>query len=191
MNMRFFCSTLFLGVSITVAGTLSLAATPLALARSPQAAGSITMHLNFKGSYKQVKTLHATEHIAPKAPDTDSMGCVVLKHGPLTLFFVHAQVNSGFLHINSASITIFNYRSSVTQYGASSTPTGTGAHMSFEVVPPIHFFSDPKTVLVKLSNGGKSGTFAASKFPSSAISKAAGETVTGTWTCSDVKTVSV
>lgn len=189
MHTRFRRSSLLVGICLTVTGTLFPAIAPLALARSPQAAGSITMHLTFKGSFKQVKTLHVKEHIAPQAPDTDSMGCVILKHGPLTVFFVHALVSSGILKISSASISIFNYRPSVTQYGASSSAMGTGAHMSFEVVPPLRFFSEPKSALVKLSTGGRSGTFTASKFPTSAVSKAAGETVSGSWSCSNVRTV--
>lgn len=182
---------LLLGIGVPLTGALAFPTSPVASARSLDSAPRISLHVVFKGSYNHAETLRAIEHVSAKAPDADSMGCLVLKHGAVTEFFVHVQVNSGLLNINSASITIDNYRSSVTRYGASSTHGGTGARMDFEVIPPLHFYSNPSVVRLQLSHGGKSGTFSASRFPVSAVSHAAGETVTGAWTCSQVKTVRV
>ncbi len=135
-----------LTAGISVAAAVTLAISPAALARSPAAASKIAIHVVFKGSYKHVETLRATERVSRRAPDSDSLGCLALTHGSLSIFFVHVLVSSGLVNINEAKITIGNYRPSTTTYGAMSSPIpsthmGTGAQLSFEVIPPLHFFS--------------------------------------------------
>jgi len=158
-------------------GTLARAATPHA------SSGTITAHLLYQGSYHHTATIQARAAFSMSEPS----GCFMVQGYPGLLFLVNASSST---ESDVFKMTIYEYRSSLSSYGAFVPPHGyarsvaPGGQLHFDA----HFLNSPgrfydttggkAVVQIHVSNGGRTGTFAAAHMP-----HGGNETITGNWSC--------
>jgi len=158
-------------------GALAQAVTP------NDSSGTITVHLVYQGSYNHTATIHARASFNLTTPS----GCFMVQGYPGLVFLVGARTST---ESKVFTMMIYEYRSSLSTYGAFVPPHGyarsvaPGGQLHFEA----HFLNSAGrfydttggkvAVQIHVTNGGRTGTFAAAHMP-----HAGNETITGNWSC--------
>lgn len=177
-----------IGARSSLDAALQVADAALAQAVTPNdSSGTITVHLVYQGSYHHTATIHARASFNLTTPS----GCFMVQGCPGLVFLVGARTST---ESEVFTMMIYEYRSSLSTYGAFVPPHGyarsvaPGGQLHFEA----HFLNSAGrfydttggkvAVQIHVTNGGRTGTFAAAHMP-----HAGNETITGNWSCTQAR----